>query len=351
MVFVLVLGGLLGWYVRSVRIQQGAVAAIERTGGSVFYDVQNRNDGPIPYYKPFGLKWLFKPKDLAPKWLVDRIGLDYTGTVVNAHLGPAADDATMVHVGHLDRLEDLGLNGTKVTDAGLEHLKGLKLLRGLGLGETRISDAGLAQIKLLEKLRLVHLWETQVTDDGVLELQDALPWLQVVRDEDMAFSRTSPGARADIDYARAQPIRVACLLLEHRAWSAAQRGQPAETIASAKAVCTLEADDKVSLLKLAAACAMCLRSLDFIPISDPAFEQKPAIQEQLARHGIDALHRAVEHGLRKLPRSIQFSLWPLDTYPGYLEIEGKIKSMPSGRSEVPSDDPRESSGPGPRRSR
>ena len=109
MVLVLVLGVLLGWYVRGVRIQQTAVAAIEATGGSVYYDSQNRNDGPNFYYKPFGLKWFFHPRDLSPKWLVDRLGFDYTGAVVNARLGPKADDATMVQVGRLDRLESLDL--------------------------------------------------------------------------------------------------------------------------------------------------------------------------------------------------------------------------------------------------
>ena len=171
MMFVLVLGAILGWYVRGVRIQQGAVAAIEATGGSVYYDSQNRNEGPNFYYKPFGLKWLFHPRDLSPKWLVDRIGFDFTGAVVSARLGPKADDATMVQVGQLDRLESLSLSGTRVTDAGLSHMQSLTLLRDLNLGETKITDAGLAHLKGLNELRALKLWKTQVSDDGVLQLE------------------------------------------------------------------------------------------------------------------------------------------------------------------------------------
>jgi hypothetical protein len=320
MVFVLVLGGLLGWYVRSVRIQQAAVAAIEKTGGSVFYDVQNRNEGPV-HYRPFGLKWLFEPSDLAPKWLVDRIGLDYVGTVVSARLGPWGDDATMHFVSQLDRLEDLGLIGSQVTDAGLVQVKGLQLLRGLQLSQTQVSDIGLAYLKGMKELRLLGLWKTQVTDDGVLELQYALPQLQVIRDEDLDFSAAIPRAMADVNFARTQPIRVACQLMGHRAWSAAQRGERAEVIASAEAVCKLDANDKISLLRLASACASCLRSLDLVGSRDLTVKQKQAIEEQLARHGIAALRRAFDLGLRKPPESPQYSFWPLDRYPGFKELE------------------------------
>ncbi len=40
MIFVLLIGGTLGWIVYSARVQRGAVAAIEAAGGSVWYQWQ-----------------------------------------------------------------------------------------------------------------------------------------------------------------------------------------------------------------------------------------------------------------------------------------------------------------------
>jgi hypothetical protein len=324
MVFVLVLGAVLGWCVRSARIQRNAVAAIERTKGSVFYDVQNRNEGPNFYYKPFGLKWLFHPRDLAPKWLVDRIGLDYSGAVVSAHLGLSADDTTMTQVGQLDRLESLGLGGTHVTDTGLVYVERLTLLRDLNLGDTGITDAGLTHLRGLQNLRTLELWKTQVTDDGVLALQEALPWLQILRDEDLAFGAAAPRALNDLEFARSQPIRLACLLLAHRAERAAHRGEKAELLATAQAICELETSDKVSLLKIASACASCFRSLDAFPAASLTTEEKQVIEERLAERGIAALARAVELGVKTLSRLPIDSVWPLSRYPAYQALEAKL---------------------------
>jgi hypothetical protein len=47
--------------VRSARIQQEAVAAIKRAGGSVNYECERTIFGPKP----------------GPPWLVDYIGIDY----------------------------------------------------------------------------------------------------------------------------------------------------------------------------------------------------------------------------------------------------------------------------------
>jgi hypothetical protein len=71
MILVLLLGGGLGWIERSARIQRDAVAAIERTGAGDVYDWQLRNGTHNPKGKPW-----------APRWLVDRLGVDYFGSAV-----------------------------------------------------------------------------------------------------------------------------------------------------------------------------------------------------------------------------------------------------------------------------
>ena len=47
-VIVLVVGGWLGWLVRGVRIQRDAVTAITKTGGSLKYDWEWKDQAPVP---------------------------------------------------------------------------------------------------------------------------------------------------------------------------------------------------------------------------------------------------------------------------------------------------------------
>jgi hypothetical protein len=95
-VFVVAVGGGLGWLVREARIQREAVAAIEKAGGSVLYDREWRDGNKIPGGKPSG-----------PRWLVDQIGVDYFGhvTAVEFSMQPGATDSTLEEVGRLTRVQ------------------------------------------------------------------------------------------------------------------------------------------------------------------------------------------------------------------------------------------------------
>ena len=75
MVFVLLIGGTLGWIVYRARVQRDAVASIEEADGSVWYQWQWRNSKPVVNGRP---AW--------PAWLVNRIGVDYFGGVVRVSL-------------------------------------------------------------------------------------------------------------------------------------------------------------------------------------------------------------------------------------------------------------------------
>jgi hypothetical protein len=58
-VIVLVIGGWLGWIVRSARIQHEAVAAIGKVGGFALYDDWHSDDnGRWTSSKPWPPKWL-----------------------------------------------------------------------------------------------------------------------------------------------------------------------------------------------------------------------------------------------------------------------------------------------------
>jgi hypothetical protein len=374
LIIVLALGAWLGWFVRTARIQREAVAAIERAGGSVTYDIDWRNEGFNPYAKR-----LIDGKLWGTKWLIDHLGIDYFGSVVTADLIPSrpnnpmrADDATLALVGqlggldslrltgtavsdaglaHLARLtglRDLQLGNTQITDAGLLHLEGLRELRSLYLFKTRITDGGLEHLKRLPNLVVVSLSGTNVTDDGVLELERAsslasaeigglgarAPWrgmIQVSREEDDAVFDAQPRALKDVDYAATRPIRVACQLLSNRAQVMADRGQKEELIATCTAVCGLKADDKLSLLRLAQACAACVKSLQSPQLNHLSADERRALKERCANRGIAALSSSVELGLASLPHLEDHRLEPLRGYPGFAPLVEKVRAASSGR--------------------
>jgi internalin A len=190
-VLVLVIGGWLGWLVRSARIQREAVEAITVDGGFVCYDWGRRNR----VFIPGGKLW-------TPQWLVNLVGVDYFGHVTLVVFSDPSDakseqvgrltgleelfagavgDAGLAHLKELKNLTDLHLDYTKITDAGLAHLKGLNKLSSLDLASTQVTDAGLTNLKGLTNLSTLNLYGTQVTDAGVKELQQALPSLTITR--------------------------------------------------------------------------------------------------------------------------------------------------------------------------
>ncbi len=72
-VFVLVVGAVLGWQVHRAHVQRDAVQAIRSVGGRVSYSWEWINETSIPGGKPW-----------APSWLTDLIGVDYFGHVTGA---------------------------------------------------------------------------------------------------------------------------------------------------------------------------------------------------------------------------------------------------------------------------
>jgi hypothetical protein len=129
-VLVLVIGGLLGWAVRSARIQRDAVAAILDAGGIVQSRAQLHG-----HWINYGKFWMLG-------WVVDRIGIDYFVRikVISLHY---ATDATLLHTGQLTGLRKLKLPGSSVTDKRLRAIETLTELRSLDLAGASIGDDGL----------------------------------------------------------------------------------------------------------------------------------------------------------------------------------------------------------------
>ena len=158
-VLVLVIGGGMGWLVnitRDASVQRAAVAAIKRTGGNVKYERE---------WKDGNSSWNGEP--WCPAWLVDRIEIDYFGSVTVAVIGGQASDQDMTFVRNLAELQGLLVASPYVTDTGIDHLNGLRRLEWLTLEHTSISDAGLAQLSELHGLQSLVLCHTRVTDHGM----------------------------------------------------------------------------------------------------------------------------------------------------------------------------------------
>lgn len=160
-----------------------AIAAIEKSGGSVRALAQNDDRKEVSFYLQGAA---IKDADIAPVAKVPRVAY--------LHLGKTGiTDAGLVHLKGLAELEQLHLEGTGIGDAGLANLKDLKKLTYLNLYNTGVSDAGLAHLTGLTELKSLYLWQTKVTEAGVEKLKQALPKVQIVRGWDLE-AKPAPAA-------------------------------------------------------------------------------------------------------------------------------------------------------------
>jgi hypothetical protein len=164
MVFVLVLGGGLGWYHHRARVQFDAVATIRRSGGQFAYSWERFN-----WERPNGAPIRRRPKPPWPDWLYGILGTDFLDTVTFVSLtGPQCNDESLCAACRLPWLEELS-----VTTGG-EGARMLPNLPARDLGLTPgIKGQTLAHIGALRELRFLTLSFKLFPD--------------AVNDQDMAF--------------------------------------------------------------------------------------------------------------------------------------------------------------------
>ncbi len=231
MILVLVLGGGIGWAVNRLNSRRGAVDAVRKLKGTVFFDYQVANGQYNRAAKPWAPGWLLRvlPEeffhdvalvtklDLARTTESDakaamaaigtfgkleqlRIsnpppgttisGLDRLKTLVVTlarpggeppiHLGrlaslkevyfdgPGVNDDVLSELARLPSLQEIRLQNTSVTDAGLARLESLGQLGVLWLGDAKVTDAGLPSLVKLRKLVILNLIGNRgVTDQGI----------------------------------------------------------------------------------------------------------------------------------------------------------------------------------------
>ncbi len=87
----------------------------------------------------------------------------------------AITDVGLEHLRNLPNLTDLSLNSTAITDVGLEHLRTHPNLYSLNLESTAITDVGLKHLEELRTSVKLDLFDTKVTKEGVESLLKEAP--------------------------------------------------------------------------------------------------------------------------------------------------------------------------------
>ena len=118
-------------------------------------------------------KPIFGGKPWAPRWLVDRLGVDYFGHVTDVTVINSVGDGPKAAIAPICRLS--GVQGIHVFappfgDAELAGLRGLRSLSVLNLAGSHVSDSGLAHLKGLTNLSIMSLCNTKITDEGLAHL-------------------------------------------------------------------------------------------------------------------------------------------------------------------------------------
>jgi hypothetical protein len=172
-VFVLVIAGLLGWFVRGVNTQRDAVKCITKASGGVYYSYQR---DPRSGYSD----WRRQPR--CPRWLLELIGIDCLYSVEGVRLSVRSKDTALRDVANLTRLRTLSLDSSRdeadgVADIEMINFGRLTALETLAVYDLPLTDAALVNLKGLSHLKALHLSRTKITDAGLMHLRD-LPSLQ-----------------------------------------------------------------------------------------------------------------------------------------------------------------------------
>lgn len=163
----------LGFHVQSARKQRQSTASIVQYGGWIRYDFQFPNGE----YSHKG----FDPKarSRVPKWLLERLGVDFFHDVVQVSLNYSEDsgkreenhnpsDDALQYLHGFPDLRVLLLSDTQASDSSMRHMAGLKNLEYLFMWDVRnVTDVGVAHLCELKRLRYIHLSSSQITDKSL----------------------------------------------------------------------------------------------------------------------------------------------------------------------------------------
>jgi hypothetical protein len=163
-------------------MQERSVAAIHEYGGWVRYDFQ------FPSGKYIHTFFDRQARSAVPKWLLDRLGVDFFHDVVQVNLNYSDDSGTrkenhnpsdeaLQYLVGVPKLRILLLSDTQASDSSMRHLAQLKRLERLYMWDAvNVGDAGVAHLSELRRLRYIHLTTSRITDKS-LEVFAGMPIL------------------------------------------------------------------------------------------------------------------------------------------------------------------------------
>lgn len=163
--------GLAIWTHRA-REQRRIVQQINKTWGTVTYDYEQIPTPKMP-----------TARSPVPKWLLDRLGIDFFHSVVRAHVRGNVD---LAEVSRLNSIRDLTIWKHDLTDDQFAHVARLGNLQSLTVQSdmhaslpgdypdtTQISDPSLAVVAALPSLERVYLDGTHFTPQGLARLAES----------------------------------------------------------------------------------------------------------------------------------------------------------------------------------
>ena len=127
------LGLFFGWYANRAWRQNLAVVAIRAQGGRVWYSSEETSENLPPRPAPF---------------LAHYLGLDFVDSAVKVDfIGQEFDDADVLLLNDLPRLEQLQLHQTRITGSTFERVRTLRMVKRLRTNYTPLTDNAIAHFR------------------------------------------------------------------------------------------------------------------------------------------------------------------------------------------------------------
>lgn len=114
--------------------------------------------------------------DKASLKLMDNVKQQVTWLHVS---GAGLTDADLSFLQGMNNLTRLHLENNPITEEGLEVIEGLPHLESLNLYGTQVTVGVLEVLKTLPSLKKVYLWQSEVTQEEAVQIQEALPEVDV----------------------------------------------------------------------------------------------------------------------------------------------------------------------------
>ncbi len=145
----------------SAHAQRKAVAAIHRADGNAVYDLDLRLADDLSLFDGTA-------KTALRRWLVDRFGIDYFGSIerVDSFLNPK-DTSFLEHLGALKGLRWLNLQQVACDDDALRGLRNLDQLESLSVSSKQIDGSFLRDLPNPQALTNLHLTGTNLSRANV----------------------------------------------------------------------------------------------------------------------------------------------------------------------------------------